>query len=102
MVLGPGFACPAGFEYSHRGGISNVDGRDIDPGKEMSVHAVDPGQVVELSRVVKQPAGLIGDKIAIHHRSEFKEVHDHTCRTGMDSDLQQFNEDRLYLHTLPI
>lgn len=68
------------FQYSHRGSIFSVDRRNVNSSKDVSIHAVDSGQVIKLSCVVKQLTGLIWDKITIDHWSKFKEIHDHTCR----------------------
>lgn len=75
------------FQYSHRGGIFLVDRRNVNSSKDVSVHAVDPGQVIKLSCIVKQLMGLVGDKITVDHWSKFKEIHDHTCMADRETEI---------------
>lgn len=68
------------FQYSHSGGIFCVERKNVDAGKEVSVHAVHSSHVIKLSGVVEQLTGMSGNKITVDHRSQFEEVHNHTCR----------------------
>ena len=47
-----------------------VDGGDVCTSKQMAVHTVGPGDVVKLSRIMEELAGVIGDKVSIHHWSK--------------------------------
>lgn len=41
----------------------------------MSVHIVDPCQVVDVGRIVEQLAGFLRDEVSINHRGKLKEGH---------------------------
>lgn len=88
------------FENSH-GGVGSllVDGRNVDPSKEVSAHAVDPGHEVELSGVMKQFTGLIWDKVPVDHRRELNEIHNRTFRR--EASPSGFTHFRRRSHVVP-
>lgn len=55
----------------HRDGwVFISQGRDVLRCEAVSIHVVDPGQVVDVGRVVEQLARLVGDEVAVHHRGQ--------------------------------
>lgn len=65
-------------QYSHCGFIPSVDVWNIHSSKEVTVHAVYACHVVKVCSVVEKLAGIIGDEVPIHHRSQFQQIHDDT------------------------
>lgn len=55
--------------------ILATQGRNVLRGEEVSVHIVDPCQVVDVGRIVEQLAGFHRDEVSIDHRGELKEGH---------------------------
>lgn len=41
----------------------------------MSIHVVDPCEVVDVGRIVEQLAGFLRDEVSINHRGKKKEGH---------------------------
>lgn len=74
------------LQFSHSGGIFGVERQDIDSSEEVSIHAVHSGHVVKLSSVMEELTGMSRNKVPVDHRSQFKQIHNHTCRGDKNSD----------------
>lgn len=53
-----------------------VDRGNVEAREDVSVHVVDTGDVIHISRIVEQFTGLVGKEVPVDHSSQHQVVYD--------------------------